>query len=121
MNVERRRRQLLALINDPATFEGERENARRALERLDAKAPPPQAADDVDVESPWYWTYWNAPPPRAADFAEMIRRFQEAAETRSRAGAGPPRDDTSGYRAAAEGGAYGPIPSDDDDEWGIHL
>lgn len=89
MNVERRRRQLLALINDPATFEGERENARRALERLGAPAPPPPVFAERAQGSVSTWDLWaddvvgafGGSGPRRADFEEMLRAFSEAAES----------------------------------------
>lgn len=89
MNVERRRRQLLALINDPGTFEGERDNARRALERLDASAPPQDARAGGWGRSPWEI---RVSEEMFADavvvvedgftaFEEAIRKFREAAES----------------------------------------
>lgn len=92
MNREKRIRNLRAIIDDPAAFEGERDNARRMLERL-AAAPSEERGrafvwtkesapgTPVDVEFVW-WDGRGPVPP--------MRPYGEPPDVRSRMSEDPP-------------------------------
>lgn len=78
MNRADRIRKLRALIADPATFEGERDNARAMLARLEATEPVPPPAEHGRAWTASGWEPWYyAPPARSYGPGHPVRDRNE--------------------------------------------